>query len=137
MAIVVLRDVGTIVLDPRACNGTIYFELVLKDMTGQEVFSWTREHFQPEPNRAVLPRCTFMTTRLAPGESVQGTLDFRVAMAGMLTMSAHRFQAQTPRGGHDHWSAALIALQVRYGVLGQERPRAMCRDIPGPKRQSV
>jgi hypothetical protein len=93
---VVLRDVGTIVLDPRACNGSIYFELLLRDVAGQEVFSWTREHFPPQPNRPVLPRCTFMTTRLAPGESVQGTIDFRVPTAGTLTMSAQRFQAPTP-----------------------------------------
>jgi len=95
-AIVVLRAVGTTLLDPRACNGTVYFELVLKDVTGQEVFSWTREHFPPQPNLPVLPRCTFMTTRLAPGESVQGALDFRVPTAGMLSMSARRFQTQTP-----------------------------------------
>jgi len=95
-AIVVLRDVGTSLLDPRACNGAIYFELVLEDGMGQMVFSWTREHFPPQRSLPVLPRCTFMTTRLAPGESVQGALDFLVPRAGMLRMSARRFGAQTP-----------------------------------------
>jgi len=98
-ALVVLQNVGTDPLDPRACNGGIYFELVLRDAAGREVFSWTREHFPPRPYQPVLPRCTFMgypDLLLRPGQAVQGTLDFRVPTVGSMSVAAHRFQASTP-----------------------------------------
>jgi hypothetical protein len=103
-ALVVLRNVGADPFDPRACNGNIYFELLLRDAAGQEVFSWTREHFPPRPDQAVLPRCTFMgypDLLLPSGQAVQGTLDFRVPTVGSLSVVARRFQASTP-------AAALI-----------------------------
>lgn len=130
-ALVVLRNAGVEPLDPRACNGEVYFELVLTGASGREVYSWAGEHFPPRPNQPTLPRCTYMgspSVQLQPGQAVQGTLTFRApATPGRYAVVARRAQAEAPAPAvpidvTDPTSVpfSTLALGERYDVtLGQ------------------
>jgi hypothetical protein len=89
-AILVLRNAGANPLDLTLPCGQ-YFQLVVRDDSGREVFNWTRETYGP-----VMPPCPRGERRLAPGESVQVTLHFPVPTAGRLRVGGARFGQTNP-----------------------------------------
>jgi len=60
----------------------------------QVVCDWTREHY-PSTGR-LMPPCPRGSRVLAPGDAIQGSLEFVVVGSGGLSVGASRFGNNTP-----------------------------------------
>ncbi len=72
------------------------FQLTVRDASGQVVYDWTREHYPSPPGSALMPPCPRGSRVLAPGDAIQGSLEFVVVGSGALSVGASRFGNSTP-----------------------------------------
>ena len=94
-AVLMLRNVSGSSLEVVLPCGNA-FQLTVRDASGQVVYDWTREHYPSPPGSALMPPCPRGSRVLAPGDAIQGSLEFVVVGSGALSVGASRFGNSTP-----------------------------------------